>query len=181
MYFGVNAWHAALDGDDTTVVQMFMDKHPTRFGLEYPLQENMGLTPLLQCMAGGNILMMDFLLERGANPNKKGVDGSTPLHYAMFYGLGGAAIVKRLIRGGADVSLINDCGFTALHSAVCRVEITRLRNTIHADHVDLSIKTHKDETERLLTWISASRHTKMRQKGCSRVRPLQWDTTRVSV
>lgn len=152
MYYGLSTWHTTLSGDNTSLVQEFMDKYPKRFGLNHPVHKNMKVTPLVQCMSEQNLTMMEYLLRQGADINKQGHEGNTPLHIAMFYGIGGADIVKILIRAGADVSIKNEAGYTALDSTEFRVVPTRLVNTIHAGHVDHNIQTHKDEVKRLLVF-----------------------------
>ena len=56
--------------------------------------------------------------------NLRGVDGSTPLMYAVLYG--DLASVRQLLDGGADPNIRNDAGATALMWAIGDVEKTRL-------------------------------------------------------
>ncbi len=57
------------------------------------------------------------MLEYGADPNSRDVTGSTPLHYAAFYGYDRTA--SMLIENGANVSVRNYVGKSALEYTEC--------------------------------------------------------------
>src|SRR5215475_12368410 len=71
--------------------------------------------------------------QRGADVNRRAVDGSTPLQYAVYDG--NVAEVKRLIKGGANVSLANNYGATpmGLAAEVGNTEIIKLLLEAGAD------------------------------------------------
>jgi ankyrin repeat protein len=54
-----------------------------------------------------NITMIDFLLERGADPNCCGIEGHTPLMCAAAYG--NAQAIELLLDAGADVNACDRC------------------------------------------------------------------------
>src|SRR5262249_51183994 len=64
--------------------------------------------------------------QRAADVNRRGVDGSTPLQFAVYEG--NVAEVKRLIKAGANVSLANNYGATpmGLAAEVGNTEILKL-------------------------------------------------------
>ncbi|XP_059827535.1 IQ motif and ankyrin repeat domain-containing protein 1-like isoform X4 [Hypanus sabinus] len=59
-----------------------------------------GNTPLSEAAGGGHPSAIKFLIEKGANPNSKGVYGRTPLYRAAFGGH--VAAVQTLLQSGAD-------------------------------------------------------------------------------
>ena len=56
--------------------------------------------------------MIGYLVEIGADPNARAAGGVTPLHRAVRNRC--AAAVQALLEAGADASLTNDSGSTAL-------------------------------------------------------------------
>ena len=58
------------------------------------------------------VAMIDYLIEIGADPNARAAGGVTPLHRAVRNRC--AAAVQALLEAGADASLTNDSGSTAL-------------------------------------------------------------------
>ncbi|MGV8081931.1 MAG: ankyrin repeat domain-containing protein [Syntrophales bacterium] len=74
-----------------------------------------GFTPLLIAATRGNTSMVRFLLEHGANPNIRNVDGMTALHNAVFEKH--IEIVKLLLEYGADTTIKDRLGNTAFDLA----------------------------------------------------------------
>ena len=62
--------------------------------------------------------MVQLLLKRGAEPNKAGKFGVTPLYLAVDTGFTG--VPKILIKRGAEVDKPDNSGCTPLHMAVMR-------------------------------------------------------------
>ncbi len=73
-------------------------------------------TPLLHAVDGGNIDIVNYLLEKGADINALTKDQWTPLMLALGYEK--PKIAKRLIDKGADIELLNIEGWSALMIAV---------------------------------------------------------------
>ena len=69
-----------------------------------------GHTALHWAAAKGSVLLLDWLLERGADPNLGNNAGSTALHVASQNGQAVAA--ERLLSAGAEVDAKDDEGFT---------------------------------------------------------------------
>ena len=74
-------WLAALDGDETVV------KTALENGQASPRQANEnGLTLLHAAAMGGHLMIVKFLVEKGANVNRRKAQGETPLFVASANG-----------------------------------------------------------------------------------------------
>jgi len=71
---------------------------------------------LSRAVSRGDIAKMKELLKRGADKNKKGKYGDTPLMISVIHRK--YEIANFLIRNGADLNIKNDSGYTALITAV---------------------------------------------------------------
>ena len=84
-----------------------------------------------------------LVIDCGIEPNVRGVDGATLLHYAAEYG--SPKIVEFLLERGADPNVQYNSGWTPLHYAAknCRVGVVR----VLLDHgADLTIRDNKGKT-----------------------------------
>jgi len=104
-----------------------------------------GYTPLIIACQTGNLPMVDFLLENGANVNCLTYENRT----ALMYACGGQnhgnftfehrtecnTIVERLLAYGAKVNMLDSCGYNALSQATCagNTEVVHLLLTWGAD------------------------------------------------
>ncbi len=75
-----------------------------------------GWTPLHYAATGGHVPVIEFLLDQSAYIDAESPNGTTPLMMAAMYGSPEA--VKVLIQAGADLTLKNQLGMTALDFAV---------------------------------------------------------------
>ncbi|RNJ59936.1 hypothetical protein D7B24_000653 [Verticillium nonalfalfae] len=103
---------ASMGIDSTAVVRFLVDK-----GLEVEDADEGGMTPLHHVLYSYDVLHKDafdpevslanarYLLQRGANVNAKDLEGTTPLHLAAWRG--NSAVVKLLLKSGADVEARN--------------------------------------------------------------------------
>ena len=72
-------------------------------------------TSLHEAASGGHIGLCTLLIEKGADPNKAGVNGMTPLHLAACYWH--TEIAKLLLEKGAGVNQADEGGMTPLDIA----------------------------------------------------------------
>jgi ankyrin repeat protein len=81
---------------------------------------------LLEAAKNGDLIKVQTLLEKGANPKAKDNIGLTPLHYAAD--LGYVEIVELLLERGADPKAKDNIGLTPLHIAALwgHVKIVKL-------------------------------------------------------
>ena len=90
-----------------------------------------GQTPFLRAALSGDITLMRYLLEHGADPNLGANDGATPLMAAAGINWVVAQTFSRsekeyleaaalCLERGADVNAVNSQGFTAMHGAANR-------------------------------------------------------------
>jgi uncharacterized protein len=90
-----------------------------------------GQTPFLRASLSGDVTLMRFLLEHGADPNIGTNDGATPLMAAAGINWVVAQTFSRsdkeyleaatlCLERGADVNAVNSQGFTAMHGAANR-------------------------------------------------------------
>ena len=75
-----------------------------------------GWTPLHYAASGGHVAVIEFLLENSAYIDAESPNGTTPLMMAAMYGSPEA--VKVLIQAGADLTVKNQMGLSALDFAV---------------------------------------------------------------
>jgi ankyrin repeat protein len=75
-----------------------------------------GWTPLHYAASTGQVAVIEFLLDHSAYIDAESPNGTTPLMMAAMYGTPEA--VKVLIQAGADLSIKNQVGMTALDFAV---------------------------------------------------------------
>lgn len=74
-----------------------------------------GETPLMAAVACGQLGVVNYLLQQGANPNVRDEDGKTPLHEACD--IGSLPLVMALAEHGADINARDEDGETPLHEA----------------------------------------------------------------
>ncbi|WP_255573926.1 ankyrin repeat domain-containing protein [Erythrobacter sp. SCSIO 43205] len=96
-------------------------------------------------------LWMRFLLQRGANPNVRDRNGTTPLQIAVR--LGHIEGVEALIKGGAQVDISDSAGETPLMTAVHQRNVELVR-TLLAEGADPDIndntgRSARDHMERM--------------------------------
>lgn len=72
--------------------------------------------PLHDAVIAGDADLVDALIRRGANVNKKNFDGETPLLISTL--LENMKVVEKLVNAGADVNLKDNKGNTALQYAL---------------------------------------------------------------
>lgn len=104
-------WEAAEQGDLTIVQQIMEGKDPP----DIDKGNWAGWTALFEASQEGHEKVVRYLLKRGADTNRIGIDGDAALHRASFKGF--YKITKELIHHGATVNLKGAEGNTPLHEA----------------------------------------------------------------
>lgn len=84
--------------------------------------------PLLGLLAAGPFALAETVAP--GDPNAREVDGTTPLHWAVYRN--DVAAVKRLIGAGADVNASNDYGSTPLSEAAVTGNVDVIRALLEA-------------------------------------------------
>ena len=117
VYAGDTLLHAAAFMYDVDVA-----RHLVAAGADVHARNRRCAEPLHAAVMGGpgpdkwnppaQVAMIDYLVEIGADPNARAAGGVTPLHRAVRNRC--AAAVQALLEAGADASLTNDSGSTAL-------------------------------------------------------------------
>jgi hypothetical protein len=108
------ACSAALSGENGGIRKMVLDERSLARS-----KNSYGGTILHAVAARGlDRSIVDFLIDNGADPNERGIRGSTPLLYAANSRMeGSAAMVRALIERGACPDVKDDDGLTPLHLA----------------------------------------------------------------
>ncbi len=75
-------------------------------------------TTLLEALEAGDSAAAQKLLDAGADPKARGLDGTTTVMWAAYHG--DAELLARLVKGGVDVNLTNEYGAHALSEAAVR-------------------------------------------------------------
>ncbi|KAF4995252.1 hypothetical protein FDECE_12859 [Fusarium decemcellulare] len=110
-----NLLYHAIENPDHKLVRFLLDK---RVEVDSRVQEGFqdGDTALIRAAHSGNKLMVQLLLEEGANPNLQGCRGVTAL-MGNYEWASSPEVTKLLLDGGANPNLQNEDGETALMSA----------------------------------------------------------------
>lgn len=101
------------------------------------------VTPLYAASYRGNKEVVQALLWRKADPNKRNKKGSTPLHGAANRGY--RDVVETLIANGADVHAIEANGWTALHQAAYYRRSGAI-DILLANHAEVNALTRQGST-----------------------------------
>ena len=109
-------WVAAIMGESEEARELLVDgaNIEERGGREAPHPTSL-TTPLQVAVLGGELGVVQLLLEHGALVNVKTMDGMTPVQEAA--NLGFEAVALLLLQHGADLSEVGARGRTALHWA----------------------------------------------------------------
>lgn len=121
---GWNALHyAARFGEDERILEEILD-----YGVALDERDDFGASPLVLAVEGGSITKVERLLEAGADPNLKDMDGWPPLFYSIYSEeQDNLLISERLLEHGADSSVQDDQGMTAVDLA------EEMEDTAHLD------------------------------------------------
>jgi len=84
-------------------------------GLDF--SDSNGFSPLMLCIQENRKRMIDYILSRQIDINKKNVLGNTALFYAVYFSKNQTDIIKKLLEHGADMNIPNKSGVTPLSLA----------------------------------------------------------------
>jgi ankyrin repeat protein len=119
---------------DVKAVTNLLDKG---FGVNQPHPES-GKTPLFYACENKNPAVVALLLERGAGVNAADKWGETPLRYVIARELvqqdqpTALKIIKLLIKGGANVNVRTNVGFTGLMMAINQKDVEMVEVLLEA-------------------------------------------------
>jgi ankyrin repeat protein len=140
---GFNFLKAVRDRDGTEATK-FLDKPGST--LVNTSDQSNGETALHIVVRRRDEPWTQFLLQRGADPNKADKRGATPLSVAV--GLGFVEGVEHLLKHGANVDVSDSAGETPLITAVHRRDVAIIRlllkNGANADRPDNSGRSARD-------------------------------------
>lgn len=77
-----------------------------------------GMTPIMKASSLGRVDMVEFLLQHGADPNKRGSSQRTALQYAAERNR--LAVAKILVKNGADINGVDNSNLSPLIMAADR-------------------------------------------------------------
>lgn len=109
-----------------------------------------GWTPLLRLCNSGrlddsdNLLFLNILLQYGANPNTKNLDGDTALH--RIAQRGNTVAAKRLVEAGANPLALNLAGKSVLHQLASNGGSPEMLEFFISQGVDPSLKDMQGDT-----------------------------------
>ena len=124
---------SGLTALDIAQTRAAANKHPGHDQCIRAIRPQGGWTPLISAANRGDVRLVDLLLERSAEVDKRDGEGGTALTKAAS--LGHAEVVLRLLRAGADMAIRDVDGRTALQHAKIKG---------HAE-CEQAIRTHLEE------------------------------------
>lgn len=89
-------------------------------GSKIDAENSQNRTLLLEAIKGGHPSIVELLTRKGANVNKRGIHGRTPLHWAIGVRKNRLKTVGALIDAKADLDSADDDGNTPLMDAITR-------------------------------------------------------------
>ncbi len=128
-------------------IMTHLEQHPEHMNAAFPDDTS---PPLVWAMFNCDWMLLQWLLQRGANPNAtRGPYGRTPMHTAVFFG--NTLPATMLIAAGADLSIRSHAAYTGrIHD---RDELTafgtpleELLGTMNDDTIDL-------HNSAMVTWL----------------------------
>ncbi|KAF0888402.1 hypothetical protein E2562_014219 [Oryza meyeriana var. granulata] len=134
--------------------------------------DDSGYTPLAYAVRGGTVDCVRYLLDHGANTDKRGKDGLAPLHLATVQGK--CDIAKVLLSKGADVDAFSDRG-TPLHLAAFFKQdgVMKILLDHHADAVNFCPDDPTLFSNKSLCWMKMGEGVQalMDAQACRMLRP----------
>ena len=145
---GYTPFVIALQSGHKEIVQFFLERlkieitKPLKSG-HYPLDWAALGKDLEVKMRGGNVEVIELLIEKGADVNSRSKNGASPIRWAA--NSGHAKAVRCLLDHGAYVDAVNDDGDTALMGAVYECSVETVSELLKA-RSDVQKKNSRGET-----------------------------------
>ena len=120
----VKDFASAIRAGDLETIQQLVQAHPEL--LDTIVFERGGWLPIHLAVNAGHLVVVKFLIAKGASPNARNKTGTTPLSNAAMDGR--TDIVEFLIANGGRVNTRNVIGSTPLHAAALEghVQVVRI-------------------------------------------------------
>uniref|UniRef100_A0A8C5GVK7 Ankyrin repeat domain 52 n=1 Tax=Gouania willdenowi TaxID=441366 RepID=A0A8C5GVK7_GOUWI len=109
--FGRTCLHAAASGGNVECLNLLLSS-----GTDLNKRDNIGRTPLHYAAANGRYQCTVTLVSAGAEVNEPDQMGCTPLHYSAA-SQAFSSCLEHLLDNGADPSMVNSKGYSAVHYA----------------------------------------------------------------
>uniref|UniRef100_A0A667YZK8 Ankyrin repeat domain 52a n=1 Tax=Myripristis murdjan TaxID=586833 RepID=A0A667YZK8_9TELE len=109
--FGRTCLHAAASGGNVECLNLLLSS-----GTDLNKRDKMGRTPLHYAAANGRYQCTVTLVSAGAEVNEPDQTGCTPLHYSAA-SQAFCSCLEHLLDNGADPSMVNSKGYSAVHYA----------------------------------------------------------------
>ncbi|ETI40660.1 hypothetical protein, variant [Phytophthora nicotianae CJ01A1] len=110
--------HEAAFAGDPNIMQFVLNKVLEKSGDNAAdllnLQNQFGNTPLHNAARTGSPGCVSNLLQAGAMPSIKNVNGSIPLHHACYSETPNLEVVRLLVEAGSDVNALDEQGYSPL-------------------------------------------------------------------
>ncbi|KAI8746549.1 ankyrin repeat domain-containing protein 17 [Biomphalaria glabrata] len=135
--FNPKLTHEEMDKQLLVLIGMFLEN-----GANLDDTDEYENTALIQSVTNEfSVKVLKYLLDRGADVNRRAIDGSTALHYAAT--LENHDFVAMLLKCGALVDVKRGDGCTPLHEAVRAVDIVKL---LLKNQADVNAKDEEGDT-----------------------------------
>lgn len=117
------------DNNDIASLSSFIEAHPEMLNKT----DSKGATLLFKAVVNGNYAIVEYLLERKADPNVQNIHGETALHQAVENG--NHKVINLLLEKNADPNIQQVDGETPMHIASLKgdYKVIKLLNLYNAD------------------------------------------------
>lgn len=133
----------AIQNGDYETLEEILNNHPHMIKARYKFkserwtEEQEGVTPLLQAATYSNSILLELLLQKGADANEKTTyDGLSPIHMAAGYGL--RENYELLLTSGAKTDSRTNDRKTLLHQAAFGGDVRICESVLNLDGTNIN-------------------------------------------